>query len=189
MASKDDSKGGGVSKERYAEIIEMGRRGLFQEYTTATGEIVRTGRPRKIDTLETLDKAITDYMDYMDTMNSRRAEGEKPLIPTVSGFCVFCGTSRDRLGFYAIHVKDVEYGARLKAFQEYILSALQQMGLNGELATIPYMAELNNNHGYTNAPQVVRHEISADLPTVEDVRRRIPVSDKVPTGDKNPSQG
>lgn len=177
MASKDDSKGGGVSKERYADIIEMGRKGLFQEYTTATGEIVRTGRPRKIDTLETLDKAMSDYMDYLESMNARRAEGEKPFVPTVSGFCVFCGTSRESLAYYATHCNDKEYFQRIKAFQEYILSALQQMGLNGELATIPYMAELNNNHGYTNAPQVVRHEISADLPTVDDVRRRIPTTD------------
>ena len=164
-------------KDRYIKILEIGRRGLFQEYTTETGEVIRTGRPRKIDTVQTLDKAISDYIDYMEQINATREPGEKPYLLTIAGFCVFCGIDRETLGKYAVYNKDPEYRGRVKALQDYILTFLQQLGMNGELSTIPLMAELNNNHGYTNAPQVVRHEVIADLPTVEDIRRRLPGTD------------
>lgn len=176
MVSKDSA---GNAAERYMRALEMGRRGLMQEYTTETGEIVRTGRPRKIDTLETFERAMNDYLIYMEDVNRDAAErGDKPYIMTIAGFCVFCGISRDELSHYLYqNSNNKAYWQAVKRLQDIILTGLQQAGFNSDAAVIPLMAELNNSHGYTNAPQVVRHEISADLPTVEDVRRRIPTTD------------
>lgn len=175
MATDKEKQSGGVSRERVQTILDMMRHGLFQEIQTETGQTVRINHGRKLDTLEQVDRAIQDYIDYMADINARRADGEKPYFCTISGFCTFCGISREAYYRYRDNVPAVR--DRLKSMENAILQGLQQMGLNGDAATIPLMAELNNNHGYTNAPQVVRHEVIAELPTVDDIRRRLPVGE------------
>ena len=178
MAKKDNAPRG-CSKEKYKMMLDFARKGLFQEYTTETGEIVRTGHPRKIDTLDTFRRAVNDYIEYLEYMNNKRPEGEKPFFPTVISFCLFCGMGKDT--YYRVTRNPSnprDYCEEVKGFESFILSALQQLGLSGEAATIPYMAEINNFHGYTNAPQVVQHEITTKLPTVDEIRNRLPGFDQ-----------
>lgn len=175
MATDKEKQSGGVSRERMHTILEMCRRGLFQEIQTETGETVCINRGRKIETEEQADRAIKEYIDYMEEINAQRGEGEKPYFMTIAGFCTFCGISKDT--YYRAKNNVPAVCERLKTLENVILQSLQQMGLNGDAATIPLMAELNNNHGYTNAPQVVRHEVVAELPTVDDIRRRLPAGE------------
>ena len=174
MAKKNEPARG-CSKEKYKMILDFARKGLFQEYTTETGEIVQTGHPRKIDTLDTFRRAVNEYIDYLEDMNSKRPEGEKPFFPTVISFCLFCGMGKDT--YYRVTRNPSNpraYSEEVKGFESFILTSLQQLGLAGDAATIPYMAEVNNFHGYTNAPQVVRHEITTELPSIDDIKRRLP---------------
>lgn len=175
MATDKEKQSGGVSRERMHTILEMCRKGIFQEITTETGQTVCMNRGRKLETVEQVDRAINEYIDYMEDLNARRGEGEKPYFLTIAGFCTFCGISRETYYRNCANIPAVR--ERLKNLETLILQSLQQMGLNGDAATIPLMAELNNNHGYTNAPQVVRHEVIAELPTVDDIRRRLPVGE------------
>ncbi|MBR3645226.1 MAG: hypothetical protein IKN54_02310 [Lachnospiraceae bacterium] len=173
MGKKTDQETKFCSKERMHTLIDMMRKGLFQEITTETGEVVRLGRAPLIDSVEVLDKYIHDYLDYIDCLNDKRSEGEPPFLPDVPGFCGFIGISREQYANWK-YIKSPEMCERLKTLETLILSVKQQMGLQGQLATIPLMADFNNNHGYTNAPQVIRHQHGNELPAVDEIVKRLP---------------
>lgn len=160
-------------RERFREVLDMARSGALQEVRTATGEVIQTGRPPMIETVEQLNHYIRLYYQDLDERNARLPAECAPIFPDLPGFWCFIGIARGTWSDWLL-CKPSAFTDAMKTFEASVLTVKQQLGLAGDLATIPLMADLNNNHGYTNAPQVVRHEYSKELPTLDDISRRLP---------------
>lgn len=157
-------------------LCDMMKRGIFGEEETENGGRVRHagGRPRKIETVEELQKGIERYIDYIETKN---ADGVA-LIPDVEGLALFLGVSRSTLYEWQ-NSRPGEFSDTLKRTINAIAAAEKQLGYNGKIPALVLAMNFNNNHGYTQAAQKIDLNVgrqSAELPEKADIIKRLPAT-------------
>lgn len=156
-------------RKRRKILLDWMRTGFFREVQTATGEKVRIGRPPAIKNEKDLLREINNYLEDIE----RRNDDAIYIIPDVEGFCCWLGIDRYKWQEWEVSKTDA-MRSLIKSFNTYIAAVKKQLLLSGDIPALPGLADFNNNHGYTNAPQVVRHEVVAELPSVDEIARRLP---------------
>lgn len=151
--------------------------------TGEPGEYVRTGpgRPPKYPTVESFLKVVNDYFTYLnDTYEQTGVE----LIPDIEGFCSYAGIYRSLL-FEWETSKPAEYSNIIKQLKNTIAAYKKQLGMNGRIPPIVLAMDFNNNHGYVQQQQINMQVRPAELPTVDDIRKKLPKNGDNNTGSDN----
>lgn len=152
-------------------MCDMMKRGIFGEEETSDGVRVRTGRPRKYETVEQLQEGIERYIDYIAAQNAAGVS----LIPDVEGLALFLGVCRDTL-YDWIKTRPGEFSDTLKRTLTGIAAVKKQLGYKSKIPPLVLAMDFNNNHGYVQQQKI---EVSAvrkleELPEKADILRRLP---------------
>jgi hypothetical protein len=158
-------------KQQALKLVSFMRESYFGEQKTATGATVRTNRAPKYDTIEELHETIEAYWNKLEN----EALKNNPMIPDVENFCLFAMISRSTfIKWKTPGIKSEAFREEVLRFETAIAAYKKQLMFRGEIPPVPALADLNNNHGYTNQTQTIRHEVIKELPTVEDVMSKLP---------------
>ena len=71
-------------------------------------------------------------------------------------------------------VKSNAFREEVKRFATALAAYKKQLMFKGLIPAVPALADLNNNHGYTSNTSTVKHSFVAELPTVEEIAKRLP---------------
>lgn len=110
----------------------------------------RIGRPPIFETVEELQQEIQDYWEYILKANKEKVT----LIPDVEGLASYLCISREALNEWE-RSNYKGFSATIKATKNSIAAVKKQMAMNGEIPTIVFATDFNNNHGYTQKQEVV----------------------------------
>ncbi len=172
--AKDDAKQQ-YDSEYALKMIEFSVESYFGEIKTATGTIVRTGRAKKYGTIEELQAVIEGYFAKLKEM---ALNGLSP-IPDVEHFCGYAGISRDTYrSWMEPGVMSDDFREEVKRFDTLLAGQKKQLMFKNQIPAVPALADLNNNHGYTNQTTTVKHEYEKGLPSIEELKRKIPGLEK-----------
>lgn len=161
-------------REKALKMVAFLKESYFGEQQTATGETVRTNRPPTYETIESLHDVIDRYWQKLE----QEAMDGNPIIPDVENFCTFAMISRITFQKWGTPgYKSAPFCEEVRRFETALAAYKKQLMFAGEIPAVPALADLNNNHGYTNQTQVVRHEVVQELPTVEEVLHKLPPPD------------
>ncbi len=170
MAKKDDDKEK-FDSEYALKMLNYTMTSYFGEIETATGSIVRTGKAPKYETVQELHLAIEGYFNKL----TQAAINGAPHYPDVEDFCVYARISRETFNLWQQPgVKSSMFREEVKRFETSLAAYKKQLMFKGAIPAVPALADLNNNHGYTNQTSVVKHEYVRELPTIEEIARKLP---------------
>ncbi len=164
-------------------LMETMKQSFFREVKTGDGEAVRTGpgRPPKYPTVESFINVINDYFNYIsDTYDQTGVE----LIPDIEGFCSYAGIYRATL-FDWENTRPKEYSDVIKQLKNTIAAYKKQLGFSGRIPPIVMAMDFNNNHGYVQQQNINISARPAELPSVDDIRKKLPKNSDNNTGSDN----
>ena len=158
-------------RERMIKIMERLDASFFGEITTATGTKVRTKRAPKYETVEELQEVIEAYFESV----RNAAINGTIIVPDVEDFCSFAMISRNTfINWKTPGYKTNAFCEEVQKLDTALAACKKQLMFNGDIPAIPTLADLNNNHGYTNQTQVIHHGGSKELPSIEEVMKKLP---------------
>ena len=158
-------------REKALKMVSFLKESYFGEQRTATGETVRTNRPPNYETIEQLHDVIDRYWHRLEIA----ALQGNPIIPDIENFCTFAMISRQTFQRWETPgVRSSQFCEEVRRFETALAGYKKQLMFNGDIPAVPALADLNNNHGYTNQTSVVRHEVVSELPTVEEILHKLP---------------
>lgn len=170
MARKDDEKPK-FDSEYALNMLSYTMSSYFGEVETSTGTIIRKGRAPKYETVEELHLAIEGYFNKLEEW----ARKGTPHYPDVEDFCAYARISRETFKLWQEPgVKTGEFREEVKRFDTALAAYKKQLMFKGAIPAVPALADLNNNHGYTNQTTTVKHQFIHELPTIEEIARKLP---------------
>ena len=125
----------------------------------------------KYESIEEFRDKITEYFDYIADSNDAGAK----LIPDIEGFCCYAGICRDTLNDWE-HTRNPEFVGVITSFKNAVASFKKQLALKGKIPSLVFMADFNNNHGYTQKQEVnvTATSFLGDKLTQADILARLP---------------
>lgn len=166
-------------------LMETMKQSFMQDIPTGGGEgdVITggPGKPPKYPTVESFVDKVNEYFKYIsDIYENTGVE----LIPDVEGFCAFAGIYRDRLSEWE-KTRSPQYADVIKTLKNTIAAYKKQLGMQGRIPPIVMAMDFNNNHGYVQQQQINMQVRPAELPTVDDIRRKLPKNSDNSTGSDN----
>lgn len=147
--------------------------GFLQTDNPQGEEGKRTGRPRKLETVEEFEEVATNYINYI---RDRASEGVR-LIPDIEGFCAFAGICRETLNDWE-RSRPGAYSDTIKRLKNNIAAFKKQLAFSGKIPPIVFATDFNNNHGYTQAAQKIDLNVGKQaepLPERTEILKRLPM--------------
>ena len=125
----------------------------------------------KYEEIEGFRAKIIEYFDYITDSNKAGAK----LIPDIEGFCCYAGICRDTLYDWE-RTRNPDFQETIRAFKNAVASFKKQLALKGKIPSLVFMADFNNNHGYTQKQEVnvTATSFLGDKLTQADILARLP---------------
>lgn len=167
-------------------LLDTFKRGFFDEVPTGgeAGESVRrraVGRIPKYETAESFINKVDEYINYInDTFKNTGYE----LIPDIEGFCSFAGIDRSTL-FDWERQRPAPFPNIIKALRTSIAAYKKQLALKGKIPAVVFAIDMNNNHDYIQQQTIDIKTNVQELPSVDDIRKKLPKNSDNSTGSDN----
>lgn len=154
------------AKGRYSQMETSDLDSVIEE---GIQSLRRTGgRPAKYaDDQQGLDAFVssaTSYLEYIREQNEiASANGSTLIYPTVCGFCVHAGITRESLRHY--EKRSEIWSDAIQMIKETILSCKLQLTNCGRIPVVFSIFDLTNNHNFYNTSVFTLKSEDSDFPT------------------------